>query len=178
MAKRIENKGGNSALEGKYWNCPPYVRNCLSTAVKRYESLNKDGKQTEGYKRAKGILENNKIEYKQMKRIKNWFDKFEGDHNDIEYRLNGGKTMNNWIDSSLNREVQAIKGPKKIKMETGMANQFLKNHEKKNTKINHQSLKAKIPQLSKDIKGQVWRGKPVYEEIKKIKSLIIYESKI
>ena len=95
--------GGNSDLHGKYWKCPDYVRNCLSNAVKTYESITKNGKPTEGYKRAKGILENNLIEYKQMKRIKNWFDKFEGDHKDMEYRLNGGKTMNNWIDSTLNR---------------------------------------------------------------------------
>ena len=178
MAKRIENKGGNSELEGKYWPCPPYVRNCLSNAIKRYDSLNKNGKQTEGYKRAKGILENNKIEYKQMKRIKNWFDKFEGNHNDMEYRLNGGKTMNNWVDNQLNSATSAIKGPKKIKMETGMSNQFIKTHNKDNTKVNKHSLKINLPKLSKDIKGQVWRGKPIYEEIEKIKLLIIYESKI
>jgi len=178
MERKMNNLGGNNQLRGKYWECPDYVLNCLDTAVKRYDSTNKNGKPTEGYKRAKGIISDNKIEYNHMKRIKNWFDNYDGEHNDMEYRLNGGKTMHNWVDSTLNRETAAIKGPKKIKMETGMANQFLKNHEKKNTKINHQSLKAKIPQLSKDIKGQVWRGKPVYEEIKKIKSLIIYESKI
>ena len=32
--------------------------------------------------------------------------------------------MNNWIDSTLNKETAAIKGPKKIKMETG-ANQSI-----------------------------------------------------
>ena len=91
MATRTENKGGNEELRGKHWNCPAYVRNCLSHAVKRYDSINKDGKQTEGYKRAKGILGTNLVEYAQMKRIKNWFDTFDGDHNDMEYRLNGGK---------------------------------------------------------------------------------------
>ena len=85
--------------------------------------------------------------------------------------------MHNWVDSTLNRETAVIKGPKKIKMETGMSNQFLKNHKKDNTKVNSKTL-PKIPKISKDIKGQVWRGKPVYEEIEKIKSLIIYESKI
>tara|TARA_R110000824_G_scaffold104840_1_gene248568 strand:- start:1318 stop:1854 length:537 start_codon:yes stop_codon:yes gene_type:complete len=178
MAKRTENKGGNSDLHGKYWKCPPYVKNCLTNAVKRYDSINKNGKPTEGYKRAKGILEYDKIEYKQMKRIKNWFDNFKGSHEDMEHRLNGGKTMHNWINSMLNKETQAIKGPKKIKMETGMSNQFLKQHEKDNNKINKNSLKLKLPKLSKDVGGQVWRGKPVYEEIEKIKKLIIYESKI
>ena len=66
MGTREENKGGNSELHGKYWSCPDYVRNCLSNAVKTYESLSKDGKVTEGYKRAKGILESNMIEYSNM----------------------------------------------------------------------------------------------------------------
>ena len=173
----MTSNGGNSDLHGKYWKCPDYVRNCISNAVKTYESISKDGKQTEGYKRAKGILENNLIEYKHLKRIKNWFDKFEGDHNDIEYRLNGGKTMNNWIDSTLNKETAAIKGPKKIKMETGLTNQFIKPHTKDKSKINKNSLKMKSPNLAKDIKGQVWRGKPIYEEIERIKSIIIYKTK-
>ena len=177
MATRNNNKGGNSDLHGKYWTCPSYVMNCLDSAVKRYEYTNKENTSTEGYKRAKGILENDQIEYGHMKRIKNWFDSYDGDHNDIEYRLNGGKTMHNWVNSTLNKETEALKGPKKIKMETGLTNQFIKPHEKDNTKINKHTLKMKLPNLTKDIKGQVWRGKPVYEEIERIKSLIIYESK-
>jgi len=180
MAKRKENKGGNSELHDKYWNCPDYVRNCLSNAVKRFESLNKDGKPTEGYKRAKGIIENKGIRYSQMKRIKNWFDSFDGDHDDMEYRLNGGKTMNNWVNGALNKATQSIKGPKKIKMNTGMSNQFIKPHTKDNSKVNKNSLKLRIPKLHKsDVSQQVWTGKPVYsEEIKRIKRLIIYKTKI
>ena len=178
MADRKNNKGGNSDLHGKYWNCPDYVLNSIRNAVDVYEKTNKDKKQTEGYKRAKGILENKKIEYKQMKRIKNWFDSFEGDHNDIEYRLNGGKTMDNWVNSTLNKETQALKAPKKIKSETGLTNQFIKQHNKDTSKVNKTTLKAKLPNLAKDISGQVWRGKPVYEELLRIQELIIYESKI
>ena len=178
MAKRKDNKGGNSELHNSYWNCPEYVTNCLSSAVKTYETINKDSKTTEGYKRAKSILEDNRIKYGQMKRIKNWFDSFEGDHNDMEYRLNGGKTMNNWVDNQLNTATEVIKGPKKIKMKTGLSNQFIKPHKKDNTKVNKHSLKLPLPNLSKDIPGQIWRGKPVYEEIKRIKSLITHKSKI
>ena len=95
-----------------------------------------------------------------------------------KYRLNGGKTMHNWINSTLNKETEALKGPKKIKMETGLSNQFIKDHEKDNSKINKHTLKVKLPKLHKDVSGQTWRGKPVYEEIERIQSLIIYESKI
>lgn len=178
MADRKNNKGGNSSLHDKYWNCPIYILNSLRDAVNVFENDKKFDKQTEGYKRAKGILENKRIEYKQMKRIKNWFDNFDGDHNDIEYKLNGGKTMHNWVNGTLKKETDAIKAPKKIKSETGLTNQFIKQHEKDNNKVNKHSLKIKIPKISKDISGQVMRGKPVYEEILRIQNLIIYESKI
>ena len=177
MANRKENKGGNSELRGKHWSCPEYVTNALRTAVQRYESLNKGDKPTEGYKRAKGILESKKIEYAQMKRIKNWFDSFDGNHNDMEYRLNGGKTMNNWIESTLNKEREAIKKPKEIKSKTGLSNQFIKSHNKNVNKINKHTIKQKLPKLHKDISGQIERGKPVYEEVEKIKKLITYKYK-
>ena len=57
MEMTMNKMGGNNQLRGKYWECPDYVLNCLDTAVKRYESTNKNGKPTGGYKRAKGILE-------------------------------------------------------------------------------------------------------------------------
>jgi len=175
---RKKSKGGNSDLDGKYWNCPDYVLNCFKNAVKTYETNNKNSETTEGYKRAKNILEKRIIEYKQMKRMKNWFDKFEGDHNDIEYRLNGGKTTHNWVESTLNKETQAVKAPKKIKSETGLTNQFIKQHNKDTNKVNKDTLKIRLPNLAKDISGQISRGKPVYEELIRIKNLITYKSKI
>lgn len=178
MANRKNNIGGNSELRGKYWNCPDYVLNCIGNAVNTYESTTKDIQPTEGYKRAKGILENKKIEYGQMKRIKNWFDSFEGDYNDMEYKLNGGKTMSNWIQSTLNKEREAIKKPKEIKSKTGLSNQFIKQHNKNTNKVNKKTLKMKLPKIHKDISGQIERGKPVYEEVQKIKKLITYKSKI
>ena len=177
MANRKDNNGGNSELDGKYWNCPTYVLNCLGNAVKKYETLNKGGEPTEGYQRALGILEDNRVEYKHMKRIKNWFDTWEGSHDDIEYELNGGKTMHNWVDGTLTRETEAIKAPKKIKSQTGMANQFIKNHEKDNNKVYKNSLKIRIPQPHKDIGGQITRGKPIYEQTERIKELIKYRHK-
>ena len=89
MAKRKENKGGNSKLKGKEWNCPNYVLNAIGNAVKTYETLKKEdisqNKQTEGYKRAKGILENKKIKYEHMKKIKSWFEEIERMRNLIIY---------------------------------------------------------------------------------------------
>ena len=97
MAKRKDNKGGNSKLKGKSWNVPDYALNAINNAVKTYETLQKEDVEsentTEGYKRAKSILEVKNLKYNHMKTIKSWFDNFDGDHNDIEYRLHGGKTI-------------------------------------------------------------------------------------
>ena len=106
-----------------------------------------------------------------MKRIKNWFDSFDGDYKDMEYRLNGGKTMNNWVESTLNKEREAIKKPKEIKSKTGLSNQFIKTHNKNVNKVNRDTIQIKLPKLHKDISGQIERGKPVYEEVEKIKEL-------
>lgn len=187
MAKRKDNKGGNSKLKGKSWNVPDYALNAINNAVKTYETLQKEDIETEntteGYKRAKSILEVKNLKYNHMKTIKSWFDNFDGDHNDIEYRLHGGKTMHNWVDSTLNRERASVKAPKKIKSDTGLSNQFIKSHEKDNNKVRYKSTFS-IPNMGKDISGQIKRGKPIYEpmgmseELIRMKNLIIYESKI
>jgi hypothetical protein len=187
MAKRKENKGGNSKLKGKSWRVPDYALNAISNAVKTYETLQKEDVEseetTQGYKRAKSILEVKNLKYNHIKTIKSWFDNFDGDHDDMEYRLHGGKTMHNWVDSTLNRERAAVKNPKKIKSDTGLTNQFIKNHEKDNNQVKHKSTFS-IPNMAKDISGQIKRGKPIYEpmgmteELERMKNLIIYESKI
>ena len=86
--------------------------------------------------------------------------------------------MHNWVNSTLKKETEAVKAPKKIKMDTGLTNQFIKSHNKDVNKVNRQSLKMKLPKIQKDISGQIKRGKPVYEEVIRMKNLITYKSKI
>jgi hypothetical protein len=184
MAERKKNKGGNSQLEDRYWNCPDYVLNCLDGAVKRYETLKMKNGKTEGYERAKGILEHKRIGYGQMKRIKNWFDLFDGDWEDEEFKLNGGSTMKNWVNNQLDTATAVIKNIKDAQKDTNPNNTFIKSHEKDNSKIPKPKSILSIPNLGKDIGGQISRGKPIYEpmgmneEIQRIKNLIIYKSKI
>ena len=155
MANRKENKGGNSQLDDKYWNCPDYVLNTLGNAVKMYESLKVKGGKTEGYERAKGILVEKSITYKQMKRIKNWFDSFEG----------------KWDD---------IKSIKDAQKDTNPENTHIKSHEKDTTKINKDTtLRLGIPKLHKGkVSNFIFNDKAVYEGVERMKYLIIYESKI
>ena len=180
MANRKKNKGGNSQLEGRYWNCPDYVLNTLGNAVKMYESLKVKGGKTEGYERAKGILVEKSITYKQMKRIKNWFDSFEGKWDDTEFKLNGGKTMHNWVNGTLGNATKSIKSIKDAQKDTNPENTHIKSHEKDTTKINKDTtLRLGIPKLHKGkVSNFIFNDKAVYEGVERMKYLIIYESKI
>lgn len=86
---------------------------------------------TEGYKRNLELQNKNFISYKQLKRIKNFFDNFIGNQNEPEFILNGGVEMKNWVNNELRRMREYIKNTKTNKMNTGMMNQFLDPHEKK-----------------------------------------------
>jgi hypothetical protein len=85
---------------------------------------------SEGYKRNKELQSKKFITYKQLKRIKNFFDNFKGNHKEPEFILNGGVEMKNWVDNELRRMRENPKITKRNKMDTGMQNQFIKPHEK------------------------------------------------
>lgn len=86
----------------------------------------------EGYKRNKELQASKFIGYKQLKRIKNFFDNFKGKHTDPSFILNGGVEMKNWVDNELRKLREFGYMNKRNKMDAGMQNQFIKPHEKKN----------------------------------------------
>jgi hypothetical protein len=87
---------------------------------------------TEGFNRNKELQEKNFIDYKQLKRIKNFFDNFIGNQKEPSFILNGGVEMKNWVNDELRKMRDYTKMTKTNKMNAGMQNQFLKPHEKKN----------------------------------------------
>ena len=86
---------------------------------------------TEGFNRNKELQGKNFISYKQMKRIKNFFDNFKGNHNELSFILNGGVEIKNWVNDELRKMREFIKTNKTNKMNTGMQNQFIDTHQKK-----------------------------------------------
>jgi hypothetical protein len=85
----------------------------------------------EGFKRNQELQEKNYIDYKQLKRIKNFFDNFKGNHKDPSFILNGGVEMKNWVNDVLRKMRQGLDLSKRNKADTGMMNQYIKPHEKK-----------------------------------------------
>jgi AraC-like DNA-binding protein len=75
----------NKDLYGNKFSLPEevvsYLQQCHDAAGGADESV-------EGYKRNKELRDSREVTYQQLKRMKNWFDKFEGDENDLSYILN------------------------------------------------------------------------------------------
>lgn len=90
----------------------------------------------EGHNRNKELRENGFVTYQQLKRMKNWFDSYAGKKEDAPFILNGGDRMNRWCDHVLNHWRNTLETGKQTKHDTGMSNQFIRNHEKKNAIVN------------------------------------------
>ena len=86
---------------------------------------------TEGYNRNKELQSQKFINYKQLKRIKNFFDNFKGNHKEPSFILNGGAEIKNWVNDELRKMRDYVKNTKTNKMNGGMMNQFIDPHEKK-----------------------------------------------
>ena len=86
---------------------------------------------TEGYNRNKELQSQKFITYKQLKRIKNFFDSFKGDQKEPSFILNGGVEIKNWVNDELRKMREYVKNTKTNKMNAGMMNQFIDPHEKK-----------------------------------------------
>lgn len=85
---------------------------------------------SEGYKRNIELQKQKSIGYPQLKRIKNFFDTYDGNHTDAPFILNGDFKMKNWVENELRRMREGIYTTNKNKSETGMMNQFLQTHSK------------------------------------------------
>jgi hypothetical protein len=86
----------------------------------------------EGFNRNQELQNKSYIEYKQLKRIKNFFDNYKGNQYDAPFILNGEFKMKNWVDNELRKMREFNKMTKTNKMNTGMQNSFIKPHQKTN----------------------------------------------
>jgi hypothetical protein len=118
----------NSDLQGKYWE----IDDNMSSHLNKIYNAYRGDKTVKGYNRLKGLLDTRECSYEQMKRIKNFFDTFNGNKNDTPYLLNGGTKMKEWINTCLDTARQDIKGKKKSMERVGMTNQFQKDGGTKN----------------------------------------------
>jgi hypothetical protein len=103
-------------------NIIEYLNRCFNSAKGADET-------TEGYKRNKELREKSEISYQQLKRIKNWFDNYNGNQNELPFILNGGDYMKNWVNQVLTSMRDDNRLGKEVKSEV-LPNQFIDPHEK------------------------------------------------
>lgn len=95
--------------------------------LKRIYNAYKGPKDVEGYERLRDLCDKKDISYEQLKRIKNFFDSFEGKNTDTTYLLNGGTKMKSWVDTKLTDMRKRVSGKKDAMSSIGMPNQYQKD---------------------------------------------------
>lgn len=122
----------NSELYNSTVVFPDQMKNHLRIC---FQKANPQDTSIEGYQRNQDLQKQNEITYQQLKRIKNFFDNFQGQLNDLSFILNGGNEMKSWVDTTLNQMRTNPKMTKKNKMNTGMQNQFIDDHQKQSLDV-------------------------------------------
>lgn len=116
----------NSDLYGKRFQLPKSIIEYLQQCFDAVEDCDVN---TEGYRRNKELRKSGYVTYQQLKRMKNFFDNFSGNENDLPYILNGGHYMNNWVNQTLKSLRDDVELGKKIKSVV-LPNQYIDQHEK------------------------------------------------
>lgn len=132
-----------------------------------FDSANTDDSTIEGFKRNQELRDSREVTYQQLKRMKNWFDTFNGLENDLPFILNGGHYVKNWVDNTLGGMRDNVYIGKKAKSEV-LPNQFIQTHTKDNLSNMNRSSKSHnstVGELNKDITESLIR---INELIKKI----------
>jgi hypothetical protein len=101
-----------------------YLGQCFDAASGANEN-------TEGYKRNKELRDSGHTTYQQLKRMKNWFDSFNGRENELPFILNGGHYVKGWVDKTLGSMRDEVDLSKEIKS-TVLPNQYIQPHQKNN----------------------------------------------
>ena len=132
-----------------------------------FDSANTDDSTIEGFKRNQELRDSRETTYQQLKRMKNWFDNFNGLENDLPFILNGGHYVKNWVNDTLGGMRNNVYMGKKAKSEV-LPNQFIQTHTKDNLNtMNRQSKShsSTTGEINKDITESLKR---INEVIKKI----------
>ena len=134
-----------------------YLDECNSAAEGASET-------TEGFKRNRDLREKKEITYQQLKRMKNWFDNFEGKENDLPYILNGGHYVKNWVNETLRTMRDGNRMSKEIKSEV-LPDQFKKTSD--NIDLRNMNRPSKSHNKQRDN-----YNREITESLKRINDLI------
>lgn len=90
----------NSQLYGNKIQLPEEVIGYLDDCFNHVQNVDDS---VDGFRRNVDLRRNGNVSYQQLKRIKNWFDNYNGDGTDAPYILNGADYMKNWVNHTLSQ---------------------------------------------------------------------------
>lgn len=152
----------NSNLRNTKFPVPNEVLDHCREIIKNYGDSYKNYK---GHKRLTNLLNKEYVTYEQLKRIKNFFDNFDGKTNEPSYIMNGGDTLKNWVENKLSRERKNIEARKRRNERSGQENQYKDPHEKDNNN-DKKIQKTSIPQPQKSANDIMFNDNENLEEQK------------
>ncbi len=133
-----------------------YLKQC-------HDVVPSDNPNVEGLKRNKELRDSGYVTYQQLKRIKNYFDNFKGEKNDLTFILNGADYMKNWVDRTLDSMRSGNNLSKEIKSVV-LPNQYIDPHQK-NQKVNPDNHKTTLDKYNLEVTESLKR---INDLIKKI----------
>ena len=157
----------NIKLKHKHFKIPEEVLASLKTGYSGYRGP----KKVEGWIRTKNLLEDKKVSYELLKKIKHFFDTTDASADYALYNLNGGETMESWVNKTLKYARAYVKRAKKAKSRTSTKNEFRKTHSKNPT------TKISTPKIERAPKNsdEIEKGRGVYKENEDNIKKIIFE---
>jgi hypothetical protein len=133
----------NSLLQGTKYKIPKNILKYIKGIVLSFNG----NKRTEGYQRLKNLNDSGFISYEELKRIKNFFDTYNGNEPEI-YEMNGGDVLNKWVNQTLDFLREKTKLSKKVKSELSTKNEYRNSNNINSIKNN----------LKKDIENSINNG--------------------
>jgi hypothetical protein len=129
-----------------------------------FDAANGADENTEGFKRNQELRDSGHATYQQLKRMKNWFDSFDGHENELPFILNGGHYVKNWVNDTLGGMRDDVHSLKQNKSEV-LPNQFISPHEKNS--VNNMNRPSKSHSTNTE-----YYDLAVTENLKRINDLI------
>jgi hypothetical protein len=149
----------NKDLKYDFYKLPDELLNTLNHNLKR------SSKKVNGYERLSNLCKDKGVNYGQAKKIKH---EMENGLDPQAYKLVGGDDLLEWLNDKLNRERKIVDNNKRVKMNSGLENQFKKTHTKDGNK-NPTKIKLVKTQKNND---EIFNNRAVYTEASRIRDII------
>jgi len=156
----------NKALENRVYKIPDKIVNRIEQMLNK---INPSDDQARGLQRAKSMVKTRRLTYLQMNQLKHYFENYQGDGNDDEYKLLGGDLTKKWIPKSdLEQEKDSEAKIKDAQMKAGIKNTHIKPHEKDRDNADPTAGKGGMIDVAKSLDSRgIMSGDAIYKSSEK-----------